>query len=370
MWGLIFVGLIAGGMAGLLYLVSRFYRFKWIERASNGNKPFRMLLAVLPVVLITAGAWWIMGGINAIICVLHLVVIWLLCDLVFWLIKNIRQQTFTKYYAGLCALVVTVVYLGVGYVLANHVWETDYTIETDKAVGKLRIVHIADSHVGTTFDGKGFAKHVAQIQAQNPDIVVITGDYVDDDTSKQDMVDACRALGTLKTTYGVYYVFGNHDRGYYSADRRGYDGDDLVAELEKNGVTVLEDEAVLLDDRFYIIGRKDRSEDQRGSGRATAEELVQGLDSDKYMVVLDHQPGEYEELAAAGVDLVLSGHTHGGQFFPVNYVGEWTGVNAKTYGLERRNQTDFIVTSGISDWALWFKTGCKSEYVLIDISGK
>lgn len=370
MWGLIFVGLIAGGMAGLLYLVSRFYKFNWIGRASNGSKPFRMLLSAIPVVSIVAVLWMVMGNVNAIICVLHLVVFWLLCDLVFWALKKTRQQVFTKYYAGLCALIITVVYLGVGYVLANHVWETNYDIETNKALGQLRVIHFADSHVGTTFDGKEFAKYVAQIQAQSPDIVVITGDYVDDDTSRQDMVDACRALGTLKTTYGVYYVFGNHDRGYYGADYRGYNGDDLVAELEKNGVTVLEDETVLLDDRFYIIGRKDRSEEQHGSGRARAAKLVQGLDQDKYMIVLDHQPGEYEELAAAGVDLVLSGHTHGGQFFPVNYVGEWTGVNAKTYGLERRGSTNFIVTSGISDWALWFKTGCKSEYVIIDIKEK
>lgn len=370
MWGLIFVGLIAVGAAGLIYLISRVFKFEWVRCVSRGKKWIRTMVSCLTVLGVLAVLWVTMGSMNAIIGVIHLVAFWLLCDLVFWLIKKIRQQMFTKYYAGLCALVVTVVYLGVGYVLANHVWETDYAIETDKEVGQLRIIHIADSHIGTTFDGKGFAKHVAQIQAQNPDVVVITGDYVDDDTSRQDMVDACHALSALKTTYGVYYVFGNHDRGYYSADHRGYDGDDLVAELEKNGVIVLEDEAVLLDDRFYIIGRKDRSEGQRGSGRAAAEELVQGLDSDKYMVVLDHQPGEYEELAAAGVDLVLSGHTHGGQFFPVNYVGEWTGVNAKTYGLERRNGTDFIVTSGISDWALWFKTGCKSEYVVIDINGK
>lgn len=370
MWALIFLGLIAGGMAGFLYLVSRFYKFGFIQRASNGNKPFRMLLSAIPVCLITAVIWLTMGNMNAIICVLHLVAFWLLCDFIFWMIKKKRGKAFSKYYAGLCAIAVTVVYLCFGWVLANHVWKKNYTVDTDKEIGELRIILFADSHVGTTFSGEEFAKYVAQMQAQNPDIVVISGDYVDDDTSKQDMVDACRALGTLQTTYGVYYAFGNHDKGYYGSEYRGYNGNDLVAELEKNGVVVLEDEAVLLDDRFYVIGRKDRSEEERGSGRASAAELVQGLDPDKYMIVLDHQPGEYGELAAADVDMVLSGHTHGGQLFPVNYVGEWTGVNAKTYGLERRNGTDFIVTSGISDWAILFKTGCKSEYVVIDVKGK
>ena len=67
------------------------------------------------------------------------------------------------------------------------------------------------------------------------------------------------------------------------------------------------------------------------------------------------------------MDLVLSGHTHGGQLFPLNRMGEWLGIDAKSYGLERRKSTDFIVTSGISDWAIQFKTGCRSEYVVVDV---
>ena len=144
----------------------------------------------------------------------------------------------------------------------------------------------------------------------------------------------------------------------------------MVAELEKNQVKVLQDETILLDGRFYLIGRQDRSEEQRGSGRASMEELTAGLDSEKYSIVLDHQPHDYEAQEASGVDLVLSGHTHGGQFFPINPMGEWMGVDDKRYGYEKRGNTGFIVTSGISDWAIQFKTGCKSEYVVVDIQGK
>ena len=82
---------------------------------------------------------------------------------------------------------------------------------------------------------------------------------------------------------------------------------------------------------------------------------------------MDHQPTDYANEAAAGVDLVLSGHTHGGQLFPVNHVGDWFGINDRTYGYERRNNTDFIVTSGISCWEIKFKTGTKSEFVIIDL---
>ena len=242
-------------------------------------------------------------------------------------------------------------------------------MKTDKNVGNLRIVQFADSHVGNTFDGEEFLDHVKAMQEENPDLVVVTGDYVDDDTSKEDMAAACRALGTLRTTYGVYYVFGNHDKGYYGPEYRGYDGGDLIAELEKNNVTVLEDETVLIGQQFYLIGRQDRSEEQRGNRRASMQEMMKDLDADKYSIVLDHQPYDYDAQSAAGVDLVLSGHTHGGHFFPINSMGEWLGIDAKTYGLEQREDTNFIVTSGISEWAIQFRTGCKSEYVVVDIQG-
>lgn len=97
------------------------------------------------------------------------------------------------------------------------------------------------------------------------------------------------------------------------------------------------------------------------------EELVSGLDKNKFIIVMDHQPNDYEKEAKARVDLVLSGHTHGGQLFPLNKVGEWIGANDKTYGIERRGQTNFVVTSGLSDWAIRFKTGTKSELVVIDV---
>ena len=84
---------------------------------------------------------------------------------------------------------------------------------------------------------------------------------------------------------------------------------------------------------------------------------------------MDHQPHDYQAQEASGVDLVLSGHTHGGQMIPFNRMGEWLGLDDKIYGMEKRGDTSFIVTSGISDWAIKFKTGCKSEYVVIDVQG-
>lgn len=99
--------------------------------------------------------------------------------------------------------------------------------------------------------------------------------------------------------------------------------------------------------------------------------MTKNLDKDKYTIVLDHQPNDYDAEAAARVDLVLSGHTHGGQMIPMGQLMRWFHIGGdNVYGFERLGNTNFIVTSGISDWALQFKTGTRSEYVIIDIQGK
>lgn len=366
MWILIMLAMALATVLSIIYLATRFYKFAFIKRLTGNKKAFQILPALLPILIILGLSWLILGMMNAMIILIHLMIIWFICDIVNRVVQKKRGSECKRYYAGALALGITLAYLGAGWYLAHNVWRTEYTLETDKAAGHFRIIQIADSHVGTTFDGEGFMKHMEEMQKENPDAVVVTGDYVDDDTSREDMEAACKALGSIKTTCGVYFAFGNHDKGYYGSEYRGYSGDDLVAELEKNGVTVLQDESVLLDDRVYIIGRQDRSE---GSSRMEMQELVQNLDNSKYMVVLDHQPHDYDAQEASGVDLVLSGHTHGGQLFPINYVGEWTRENEKTYGLIKRQNTNFIVTSGISDWAIRFKTGCKSEYVVVDIQG-
>ena len=369
-----------------------------VDKLAKDRKWLSILISALTCVVFIVVLSLAMGYINAIIVTIYMILFWLVCEFAFWLVGKVKNRMKSTagettesniiknnaessvkpkkrkiYYAGVTAIIITIVYMSWGWYQAHNVWQKDYTIHTDKAVGSIKLALIADSHTGTTFDGEGFAEHVKAIQAQDPDAVLIAGDFVDDDTSLIDMKKCCEALGTLDTKYGVYYVFGNHDKGYYASERRGYDGDDIIAELENNGVAVLQDETVLLGDSFYIIGRQDLSEvTDRGGSRADIEDLVKDLDDDKYQIVMDHQPADYANEKASGVDLVLSGHTHGGQLFLIKLFQKITGMggNDQIYGLENIDGSDFIVTSGISDWAIKFKTGCRSEYVIIDIQGK
>lgn len=363
-WTLVIGAALAVAGLTLVYLTVCFGRFRFVQRLSGGKRGRRTLLSLVLTAALVLLLSLFMSVVNVVVVLLHLLLFFLLFGLPLRIAERLRKKKFRVYWQGILALVFCAAWLTGGYVLCHHVWRQDYSLETEKELGTLRIALIADSHLGTTFDGDGFAERLAVIEAQEPDLLVITGDFVDDSTERADLLRACEALGEADFPYGVWYVYGNHDRGY--GWDRDFSAGDLEELLRQNGVHVLKDEAELVDGRFYVAGRLDASFRER----MTAEELLAGLDTDKYVIVLDHQPGDYDSESRAGADLVLSGHTHGGQLIPINRAGEWLGVNDRTYGHEKRGGADFIVTSGISDWELLFKTGTRSEYVIVTVRGK
>ena len=366
-WLLMYAVLFLACFGCVFYLSRKLRKHQLLWRHSR-RKPTLLSYAIVLIPLAVLWVW--LGFINMIIILLHLTLFWMLSELLQKAVE--RKKPLRHNYAGVLALLLTAAYLCTAGVMAFHVRQVDYTITTEKEVGSLRVALIADSHMGTTFGGTGFAKQLQKIEAQNPDVLVIAGDYVDEDTTRKEMEDACRALGQMHTTYGIYYVLGNHDWGNYTNSRE-FSGEDLVAALEENGVTVLRDEAAVIDGRFTILGREDASEElYSGKARENMETLMEKAEDGTYTIVLDHQPRDYAAQAAAGADLVLSGHTHGGQFFPMAQLmdGLHVGGNDLVYGHKQVDNTDFIVTSGISDWALIFRTGYGSEFVIVNILEK
>ncbi len=371
LWAIIFSLIIIAAAAFVGVICHSFGKFAFIAKLSKGSVAKRRLLSLGMMALIAAALSLLFGTMNAIIIIIHLGLFVLISELIARIVRKCKKDKAPRFktnLSGIIAIVLCFIYLTYGWIMAHNVRMTEYNLTSAKTSVPLKIIQITDSHLGTTFDGNGFAKHLNAIQAQNPDAVVLTGDFVDDDSMLEDMQIACRALGNLKTKYGVYFVFGNHDKGYSLTKGRGYTGDDLINELTKNGVVVLQDEVAELPGGYVIVGRQDRSEEQRGRKRASMEELKKEFSDEKYSIILDHQPNDYDNQVRAGVDLVLSGHTHGGNFFPIRRVGELIGQNDKTYGIETRENTVFIVSSGIADWASAFKTGCVSEYVVININ--
>lgn len=366
LWVAIIGTVLAVFAAGVLYISFRAARFPAALRLARGKRSLARLLCFTFFAGLTGLLWFAWNMMNAVVCLIHLVLFWMVADLAAFVVGKIRNKPSKRYWAGGAAMVLCVLWLAGGWVADHHVWTTEYVLETPKLDREVRLVQISDSHIGATFHADGFSRHIETIQELHPDALLVTGDFVDDDTSREDMLSACDALGKLNAPQGIYFVFGNHDKGYYSESRRGWTQKELREALLQNGVTVLEDEAVDVGESLCVVGRKDRSAEQRG-GRQRAAELLSAVDHSRYIVLLDHQPHDFDAEAAAGADLVLCGHTHGGQFIPIRHVGEWMGENALRYGHERRQDTDFIVSSGISNWTFRFKTGCRSEIVVIDL---
>ncbi len=339
----------------LYYIINSFKKILFIKKINN--KLLRLFICFVPIIVL----FLLFGFINGIIILLHLAFFLKLIEITFKIIVKIKNIKLNYSFIILSSFLLTTIYLGIGVYLNYHVVTTYYELETVKNIGSdnFRIIHISDAHMGTTFDGDGFRKQLEKIKDIDSDIVVITGDFVDDDTKKDDMITSIKALSILKPKYGIYYVYGNHDKGY--GNNRDFNYTDMENEFVKYNIKVLEDEVVLINDSIYLVGRKDKS-----SERKSIEELVNYLDKDKYIIDLNHQPNDYQN-EMNNVDLVLSGHTHGGQLFPLGPVGILIGANDEYYGLHQRENTYFIVNSGISDWAIDFKTGTFSEIGIINI---
>lgn len=334
----------------MIYMYKKTSIITIIDKIKNKYIRFivRVLLTIIPFIPF--------GFVNGIVIVFHLTIFFLIFDLINKFVKN-KTNLFNY-----LAIIITIVYLGIGMYQDFHIYETTYDVTTNKNIGveNFRIIQISDSHTGVTFDGAKFKKIVNDINKVESDIVVVTGDLVDDATTYEDMVLTCEALGEFTSKYGVYYVYGNHDKGYYG---KNFSAEQLKENLLKNNIIILEDEVKDITENIVLVGRKDRGD----SSRLSIQDLTKDIDESKYIIDLNHQPNDYDNESKSKVDLVLSGHTHGGQIFPLGPIGKWTNVHDEYYGMHKRENTTFIVNSGISNWEVYFKTFTKSEYTVINI---
>jgi predicted MPP superfamily phosphohydrolase len=300
---------------------------------------------------------------------------YLACDLIGFMIRKLlKHEKVTAwwkkiYSGGILAFTLAGIYLLAGYLNAVHVSFTDYEITSDKLRQgeQLKVAMIADLHLGTTMGVKELAKYCEEVSAKKPDVVFLVGDIFDERSPEAEIQKTCELFGAIESTYGTYYVYGNHDLGTY---RRTYSLSKLQLQqyFTNANVKVLDDEVILLSDKYYLIGRSALSF-TGNNNRSSIKELINGLDPDKYMIVLDHQPKELELAADLGIDLLVSGHTHGGQLWPVGLFSRLFHIDELTYGEEVIENMHAIVTSGIAGWGYSVKTGAKSEIVMIEING-
>lgn len=297
-------------------------------------------------------------------------------------LKYVFHASFVNYRSAfvitgsLCVLFI--LFLSIyGILHVRKIQVTPYHVTVDKHVenmDSLRIVLLADTHFGYSIGTSHGKDLVKKINAQNPDIVCFAGDIFDNEyeaiSSPQKLQ---KILGSIKSTLGVYACWGNHDLNEpilagFTFGNSGKNLQDPRMEklLTDAGIHLLEDEALLVDKKFYLVGRKDPSRTrQLNSNRLTPAQLTKNLDKSKPILFLDHQPKELSEVSAAGADLDLCGHTHDGQIFPGNLIVRLFWENS--CGYLKVGKMHNIVTSGAGIWGPAMRIGTQCEICVIDV---
>jgi hypothetical protein len=220
------------------------------------------------------------------------------------------------------------------------------------AFAGFRIVQMTDIHVGPTIGREFIDQLVARTNSLNPDMVAITGDLVDG--SVESLGEFLAPLRELRARHGVYFVTGNHE--YFSG------ADEWVTHLRSLGVTVLRNERVTLEQdgaAVDLAGIDDPTGASFSGGGSDLARALAGRDPARPVILLAHQPKSAIEAAEHGVSLQLSGHTHGGQIFPFNYLVKLQ--QPFVAGLHRLKDTLVYVSPGTGYWGPPMRVGVPAE---------
>lgn len=223
----------------------------------------------------------------------------------------------------------------------------------------LKIAAASDLHLCALVSPARLERIVRLIEETRPDLIVFPGDLIDEDLERAPHGSAFRALlRRLQAPLGIYAVTGNHEwiNGAGPA----------VAWIESCGITVLRDRAVDLGP-CVLAGREDAAGPRFGAGEGMPlERLLRGMDRNKPLLVLDHQPVRLREAAEAGAALVLCGHTHHGQFWP--FQGITRRLFAVSWGHKKIGATDIVVSCGAGAWGPQIRTNSRSEVLSIELT--
>jgi uncharacterized protein len=237
-----------------------------------------------------------------------------------------------------------------------------YDIVINKPAGAIktfRIAAVSDIHLGSIIRKRSIRKLSGMLKTMDPDVVFLLGDIVDGEIGPVLRGDLLSYFSCPKCRDGLYAITGNHEYIGGAATTIPY--------IEKHGIHILKDEVVILEGGIQLIGRIDRDGRRfNGKERLPLSDLMKQVDLNKPVILLDHQPIKLNEAAQAGVDLQLSGHTHNGQMWPINYITRL--IYELSYGYKKIDNTQFIVSSGFGLWGPRVRSGSRSEVLEINIT--
>jgi uncharacterized protein len=249
-----------------------------------------------------------------------------------------------------------------GYFNAANPVVKNVRIETEKKIegyDSIKVVLVTDIHMGAIIGNSRIKKMIGIINELKPDIVLFAGDLVDHNPLYVKAEDMGRHFLALDAPMGIYAVAGNHEFIGHAEISIEY--------LQKFGIQYIRDSLITLPNGLQIAGRDDRDKMRfDGNKRKELGEVLNGYNRERFIILMDHQPVEFDAVEKAGVDLMVSGHTHKGQVWPFGFITPLVYEN--DYGLLKKAGTFFYTSSGFGTWGPPVRTGNRPEIVEIIIN--
>lgn len=378
---LLYVLLNAYAIWQTVVLMKRIIAKKWPAVLSA---VFLALMGIIPVIAINwsqAGTFrnQLQGFANI---WLGFILIYMAALLIFQICRLCsRKKELSAKHALISLIVCLVISIGMnvyGTYTAHTIYTSNYTVSLDESAfsehGKMKIVLIADLHLGVNSSVSQLEDMVQKINEQDADLVLIGGDIFN--STYDGLTDPDRQaqiLSGIQTKYGAYGVWGNHDVvepllcGFaLTPPSQAFRSEDMAQFMKDANITMLEDETATVNG-IQIVGRKDREKAGDGTeDRESTKDVMSQVSPDRPVVVLQHEPKDFEEMAEYGADLALCGHTHDGQIFPGNLLVSLMYENS--CGEKMIQGMDTIVTSGVGYYGPPLRIGTKSEITVINLN--
>ena len=258
-----------------------------------------------------------------------------------------------KTYGFVVSFGFTVCLLTYGYFNYKHpdINHLDITLDKPLQGQPMKIVAISDGHLGNGTRKPQLQKFVEIINAQEPDLIIIGGDLIDNSLIPLYQQKMAEELNQLKAPMGIYLAPGNHESisGMEACEQF----------LKGTPIRLLRDSIVTLPNGLQLIGRDDRSNRRR----LPIAELMKQADSTKPTLFIDHQPYEVAKKDSLGIDIQFSGHTHPGQVWPLSLLVD--NMYEQSHGYRRWSNSHVYVSSGLSLWGPPFRIGTKSDMLVM-----
>ncbi len=218
----------------------------------------------------------------------------------------------------------------------------------------LRIGLMSDIHIGAAISNKHIENAVDLLMSEQPDIILIAGDFVDHKSDYLHKGNISSVMRKLKAKHGVYFVLGNHEY-------RGDTIENMRWVRQDVGATLLRDSLVCVDSLVNLIGR----DDYVNQNRPMIAELTKDISKERPTILFEHTPHALDSLAGSPVDLAFYGHTHAGQVWPVPYLTNF--IYGAVYGSYQRGDTEVYITSGVGAARTPYRLATQSEVVIYDL---